>query len=136
MKLTTSIAVILIVLFLAALVAAQDAAQLGFVISLKNGSSLKGRSLSRDDATGKLRLAMTESASGEAKTYAIIAPEDTSDIKSSASDTDSIRIRLRGGSEIRCKEFVLNGESVSVKLGSATKIDVRWSEIESISFGQ
>src|SRR5215510_1427540 len=136
MKLKTSIAVTLTVLFLAALVAAQDAGQLGFVISLKNGSSLRGRSLSRDDATGKLRLAMTESASGEAKTYAIIAPEDTSDIRSSASDTDSIRIRLRGGSEIRCKEFVLNGESVSVKLGSATKIDVRWSDIEQISFGQ
>jgi hypothetical protein len=78
---------------------------------------------------------MTE-AGGEANSYAVIAPEDTTEIRSSASDTDSIRIRLKGGSDLRCKEFSLNGDAVSVKLGSATKIDVRWSDIESISFAQ
>ena len=104
--------------------------------SLKNGSSVRGRTLSRDDATGKLRLAMTEDASGEAKSYAVIAPEDTAEIRSSAADSDSIRIRLKGGSDLRCKEFSLNGDSVAVKLGSASKVEVRWSDIESISFAQ
>jgi hypothetical protein len=115
--------------------AAQDV-QSGFVITLRNGSTLRGRTLSRDEATGRLRLAMTESGAGEARTYAVIAPEDAADIRSSSAESDSIRIRLRGGSELRCKEFVLNGETVSVKLGSATRIEVRWDEIESISFGQ
>jgi hypothetical protein len=117
-------------------VVAQDATQSGFVITLRNGSTLRGRTLSRDEATGRLRLAMTESGAGEARTYAVVAPEDASDIRSSSSESDSIRIRLRGGSEIRCKEFVLNGETVSVKLGSASRVEVRWDEIESISFGQ
>ncbi|HKQ06035.1 MAG TPA: hypothetical protein VJ464_12945 [Blastocatellia bacterium] len=111
-------------------VAAQDATQSGFVISLKNGSTVRGRQLSRDDATGKLRLAMTESS------YAVIAPEDTSAIQSSASASDSISIRLKGGSELRCKEFALSGEMVTVKLGTATRIEVRWNEIDSISFAQ
>jgi hypothetical protein len=110
--------------------AAQDATQSGFVISLKNGSTVRGRQLSRDDATGKLRLAMTEGS------YAVIAPEDTSAIQSSASASDSISIRLKGGSELRCKEFALSGEMVTVKLGTATRIEVRWNEIDSISFAQ
>jgi hypothetical protein len=114
---------------------AQDAGSSGFVISLKNGSTIRGRTLTRDDTTGKLRLAMTE-AGGEAKSYAVIAPEDTTEIRSSASDSDSIRIRLKGGSDLRCKEFSLNGDSVAVKLGSASKVEVRWSDIESISFAQ
>jgi hypothetical protein len=111
-------------------VAAQDSAQSGFVISLKNGSSVRGRQLTRDDATGKLRLAMTDSS------YAVIAPEDTSAIQSSASASDSISIKLKGGSELRCKEFALSGEVVTVKLGTATRVEVRWNEIDSISFAQ
>jgi len=122
-------------LILAAPIAAQETGASGFVISLKNGSTIRGRTLSRDDTTGKLRLAMTE-AGGEAKSYAVIAPEDTSEIRSSASDSDSIRIRLKGGSDLRCKEFSLNGDSVAVKLGSATKVEVKWADIESISFAQ
>ena len=124
---------ITLALMLAAPIAAQETGASGFVISLKNGSTIRGRTLSRDDTTGKLRLAMTE-AGGEAKSYAVIAPEDTSEIRSSASDSDSIRIRLKGGSDLRCKEFSLNGDSVAVKLGSATKVEVKWADIESISF--
>lgn len=127
----TLIAVLALVI--AAPVAAQDAS--GFVISLKNGSTIRGRTLSRDEATGKLRLAMTE-AGGQANSYAVIAPEDTTDIRSSASESDSIRIRLKGGSDLRCKEFSLAGDSVAVKLGSATRVEVRWSDIDSISFAQ
>jgi len=115
---------------MAFVVAAQDSAQSGFVISLKNGSSVRGRQLTRDDATGKLRLAMTDNS------YAVIAPEDTSAIQSSASASDSISIRLKGGSELRCKEFALSGDLVTVKLGTATRVEVRWSEIDSISFAQ
>ena len=110
--------------------AAQDATQSGFVISLKNGSTVRGRQLSRDDATGKLRLAMSDSS------YAVIAPEDTAAIQSSATASDSINIRLKGGSELRCKEFALSGDMVTVKLGTATRIEVRWNEIDSISFAQ
>jgi len=135
MKVKTRLIVTIIGLILAAPIAAQDAGASGFVISLKNGSTIRGRTLSRDDATGKLRLAMTEEG-GEAKSYAVIAPEDTTEIRSSASDSDSIRIRLKGGSDLRCKEFSLNGDSVAVKLGSATKVEVRWTDIESITFAQ
>jgi len=120
---------------LAILSLGQDTGQPGFVITLKNGSTLRGRTLSRDEATGKLRLAMTEAA-GEAKSYAVIAAEDTSEIRSSAGEGDSIRIRLKGGSDLRCKEFSLAGDSVAVKLGSASKVEIRWSDIESISFSQ
>ncbi|HYV03612.1 MAG TPA: hypothetical protein VFB82_03445, partial [Blastocatellia bacterium] len=81
----------LLLLGLAGLAFAQDAAQTGFVISLKNGSTIRGRTLNRDETTGSLRLAMTQTSSGEAKSYAIISPDDTVDIRSSASDTDSIR---------------------------------------------
>jgi len=125
---------ILMILILASLAAAQDAAQTGFVISLKNGSTLRGRTLTRDESSGSLRLQMTQTGSGEAKSYAIISPDDTVDIRSSASDTDSIKIRLKGGSELKCKEFVLSGDAVAVKLGSATRVEVKWSDIESISF--
>jgi hypothetical protein len=113
---------------------AQDAAQSGFVISLKNGSTIRGRTLTRDNQTGKLRLSMTETGAGEPRSYAIISPEDASDIRSSASASDSITISLRGGSQIRCKEFALNGDTVAVKLGSASRVEVQWTEIESISF--
>jgi hypothetical protein len=133
MKIKTVFIGILIALVLAVQITAQDTGGSGFVISLKNGSTIRGRTLSRDDATGKLRLAMTE-AGGEAKSYAIIAPEDTTEIRSSTSDADSIRIKLKGGSDLRCKEFALNGDSVAVKLGSASKVEVRWTDIESISF--
>jgi hypothetical protein len=135
MKIKRTLITTVIALILAAPVAAQDAGSSGFVISLKNGSTIRGRTLSRDDTTGKLRLAMTEEG-GEAKSYAVIAPEDTSEIRSSATDSDSIRIRLKGGSDLRCKEFSLNADSVAVKLGSASKVEVRWADIESISFAQ
>ena len=134
MKIKSTIVVTLTALLLSASVIAQDSGP-GFVITLKNGSTIKGRTLSRDETTGKLRLAMTESG-GEAKSYAIIAADDTSEIRSSASDSDSIRIRLKGGSDLRCKEFSLTGDSVAVKLGSASKVEVKWADIESISFAQ
>lgn len=135
MKIKTTLIITVIALILAVPVTAQDTGASGFVISLKNGSTIRGRTLTRDETTGKLRLAMTESG-GEAKSYAVIAPEDTSDIRSSASEGDSIRIRLKGGSDLRCKEFSLNGDLVAVKLGSASKVEVRWIDIESISFAQ
>ena len=124
----------LMVLILTSLAIAQDAAQAGFVISLKNGSTIRGRTLTRDESSGTLRLAMTETGSGEAKSYAMISPDDVVDIRSSSTDTDSIRIRLKGGSELKCKEFVLQGDAVAVKLGSASRVEVKWSDIESISF--
>lgn len=135
MKIKTTLIVSLLALIAVAPVAAQETGESGFVISLKNGSTIRGRTLSRDETTGKLRLAMTETA-GEARSYAVISPEDTTEIRSSASDSDSIRIRLKGGSDLRCKEFSLNGDSVAVKLGSASKVEVRWTDIESISFAQ
>jgi hypothetical protein len=122
------------VLILTSLAIAQDPGQAGFVISLKNGSTIRGRTLTRDESTGTLRLAMTETSSGEAKSYAMISPDDAVDIRSSSTDTDSIRIRLKGGSELKCKEFVLSGDAVAVKLGSASRVEVKWSDIESISF--
>ena len=135
MKIKSLLLSILVGLSLGAPIIGQDAGGPGFVISLKNGSTVRGRTLSRDETTGKLRLAMTES-DGEARSYAIVAPEDTTEIRSSSSDSDSIRIRLKGGSDLRCKEFALNGDAVAVKLGSATKVEVRWTDIESISFVQ
>ncbi|HSB08666.1 MAG TPA: hypothetical protein VLM38_04100 [Blastocatellia bacterium] len=135
MKIKTTLISVIIGLMLAVPVTAQESGGAGFVISLKNGSTIRGRTLARDESTGKLRLSMTE-VDGEARSYAVIAPEDTTEIRSSASDGDSIRIRLKGGSDLRCKEFSLNGDSVSVKLGSASKVDVRWTDIESISFVQ
>jgi len=135
MKIKTTLIITVIALILAAPIAGQDTGGPGFVISLKNGSTIRGRTLTRDDTTGKLRLAMTE-AGGEAKSYAVIAPEDTAEIRSSASEGDSIRIKLKGGSDLRCKEFSLSGDSIAVKLGSASKVEIRWSDIESISFAQ
>jgi hypothetical protein len=136
MKTKRTLVSIAIALALASPGAARQASQSGFVITLKNGSTIRGRTLSRDDASGNLRLAMTESTDGLAKSYAVIAPEDTAEISSSGSEVDSIRIKLKGGSDLRCKEFALKGDSVSVKLGSATRVDVLWSDIESISFVQ
>lgn len=134
MKSKTTLLSAILALVIAAPIAAQDAGGSGFVISLKNGSTVRGRTLSRDETTGKLRLAMTEEVGGEARSYAMIAPEDTTEIRSSATDSDSIRIKLKGGSDLRCKEFALNGDAVAVKLGSASKVEVRWTDIESISF--
>lgn len=125
----------LIALMLSAVGAAQQTSQPGFVITLKNGSTIRGSTLSRDDSNGALRLTMTFAIDAP-KSYAVIAPDDVSEIRSSSSDADSIRIKLKGGSDLRCKEFSLNGDTVSVKLGSATKVDVQWSDIESISFVQ
>jgi hypothetical protein len=134
MKSNTTLVSAALVMVIAVSIAAQDAGGSGFVITLKNGSTVRGRTLSRDETSGKLRLAMTEEAGGEARSFAMIAPEDTTEIRSSATDSDSIRIRLKGGSDLRCKEFALNGDAVAVKLGSASKVEVRWSDIESISF--
>ncbi|HXG65493.1 MAG TPA: hypothetical protein VNO70_10315 [Blastocatellia bacterium] len=116
--------------------AAQESSPPGFTISLKNGSSVRGRTLARDEATGKLRLTMTESATGEPKSYAMIAMDDAETISASTADTDSIRIRLYGGSELRCKEFNLNGDLIAVKIGTASRVELRWDQIESIAFGR
>lgn len=136
MKIKTVFPCIIAALILAVPIAAQDAGQPGFVIKLKNGSTLRGRSLSRDESNGALRLVMTEAIDAVPKSYAVIAADDTSEISSSSSESDSIRIKLKGGSDLRCKEFSLNGDSVAVKLGSASKVDIKWSDIESISFSQ
>lgn len=112
----------------------QDTGQAGFVVSLKNGSTIRGRTLARDESTGKLRLVMTESATGAAESYAVISMADADTIRASASTTDSIRIKLIGGSELRCKEFDLSRDVVTVKLGTASRVEVRWDEIESITF--
>jgi hypothetical protein len=108
--------------------------QAGFIILLKNGSAVRGRTLTRDEASGRLRVAMTETSSGEAKSYAVIAMEDAESIRASSSENESIRIKLAGGSELKCKEFILNGDTVTVKLGTASRIEVRWEDISSISF--
>lgn len=120
-----------ITLLMAATVLAQES---GFIISMKNGSQIRGRVLTRDEATGSLRLTMTETSGGAPKSYAIISMEDAETIRPSNSDTDSIRIKLRGGSELRCKEFSINGDVINVKVGSASRVDVSWDQIESISF--
>ena len=136
MKIKKTLFTIAAISILSICVAAQETTQSGFVITLKNGSTIKGRTLSRDNQTGNLRLLMSETSTGEARSYAVISPEDASDIRSSSSSTDSIKISLKGGSEIKCKEFVLNGDTVTVKLGSASRIEVQWTEIASISFAQ
>ena len=129
--------VLLLILFAGAFAqpaVAQDSSQTGFVITLKNGSTIRSRTLLRDEATGKLHLTMTETSGGAPKSFAMVAMEDAESIRASASDSDSIRIKLRGGSELKCKEFGLSGDSVSVKLGSASRVDVKWEQIESITF--
>jgi hypothetical protein len=136
MKIKTTILFTIAALILAVPVAAQDAVQPGFVIKLKNGSTLRGRTLSRDDSNGALRLVMTEASDAGPKSYAVIAADDTAEITSSSSDSESIRIKLKGGSDLRCKEFSLSGDSVAVKLGSASKVEIKWTDIESISFSQ
>jgi hypothetical protein len=135
MKTKIIISSVVIVIMLALSAKAQEPpAQRGFVISLKNGSTIRGRTLARDESSGKLRLTMTEAGAGTPKSYAIISMDDAEAIRASSAETDSILIRLLGGSELRCKEFNLNGDSVSVKLGSASRVEVRWDQIESISF--
>ena len=114
---------------------AQDNGQSGFVLSLKNGSTIRGRVLARDEASGNLRLTITESSAGTPKSYAVVAMDDAQAIKASANDTDSIVIRLLGGSEIKCREFDLNGETITVKIGTASRVELRWEQIQSISFG-
>ncbi|MEW6127424.1 MAG: hypothetical protein AB1757_10325 [Acidobacteriota bacterium] len=132
MKIKSLIFAIIFSISVSVLAIAQEG-QPGFVILLKNGSAVRGRTLTRE-TSGQLRLAMTETASGEPKSYAIIDVEDTESIRASSSDTDSILIKLHGGSELRCKEFSLNGNSVIVKLGTQSRIEVRWEDITSISF--
>ena len=126
-------AIVVLVLTVAA-VFAQDSGQPGFVITLRNGSKVVGRTLARDEASGKLRLTMTESSAGEPKSYALIAMEDAESIRASSADTDSIRIRVKGGTELRCREFGLGPDRVSVKIGTQSRVDVPWNQIESISF--
>ncbi|MEW6212445.1 MAG: hypothetical protein AB1631_29235 [Acidobacteriota bacterium] len=127
------IALALIISLVSASAVAQES-QPGFVISLKNGSSIRGRTLARDEASGNLRLTMTESSSGAPKSYAVISMDDAEAIRASTASEDSIIIKLQGGSELRCKEFGLNGDMVTIKLGTASKLEVRWENIESISF--
>ncbi len=129
----TAILALMISLIVAPAAVAQET-QPGFVISLKNGSSIRGRTLARDESSGNLRLTMTESSSGAPKSYAVISMDDADAIRASTADSDSIVIKLQGGSELRCKEFGLNGDMVTIKLGTASKIEVRWDNIESISF--
>jgi hypothetical protein len=126
----------LIVLIISAVGVAQTASESGFIISLKNGSSVRGRTLARDESTGSLRLTMTESSAGSPKSYAIIAMDDAESIKASSAETESIIVKLLGGSELRCKEFGLGGETITIKLGTASRVEVRWDQIESISFRQ
>jgi len=126
----------IVAFLIAASIAAQETSRPGFVIKLKNGSTLRGRTLSRDETSGALRLVMTEANDSAVKSYAVIAADDTSEISSSSTDSESIRIKLKGGSDLRCKEFSLSGDSVAVKLGSASKLEIKWSDIDSISFSQ
>ena len=114
---------------------AQETSGAGFVITLKNGSTIRGRTLARDDTSGKLRLIMTETGSKQPKSYPMIAMEDADAIRASTADTESILIRVRGGSELRCKEFGLGPDRVTVKMGTASRVEVPWDQIESISFG-
>jgi hypothetical protein len=132
---TIKIIAIAFLLSLMPIVAAQDTTEQGFVITLKNGSTIRGRTLSRDETTGKLRLTMTETSASQPKSYAIVAMDDAEAIRAPVADTDSIRIRLRGGSELRCREFSLGADTITVKLGTASRVDVPWEEIESITFG-
>ncbi len=134
MKIKFFCATILFFMPLVGLTQAQDATPPGFTISLKNGSMVRGRTLTRDEASGALRLTMTETGTGGPKSYAIIAMDDADSIRASTTDADSILVKLFGGSELRCKEFGLNGDTVTVKLGTASRIDVRWDQIQSISF--
>ncbi|MCI0490512.1 MAG: hypothetical protein L0229_28290 [Blastocatellia bacterium] len=134
MKIKTALITLVIALALTASAVAQESAQKGFVISLKNGSSVRGQTLSRDEASGQLRLTMTETSTGAPKSYAIIAMDDAETISVSSTESDSILVKLFGGSELKCKEFGLNGDVVTVRLGSASRIEVRWDQIESISF--
>jgi hypothetical protein len=108
----------------------------GFVITLKNGSSVRGRTLTRDQASGTLRLTMTQDAGGQPKSYAIIALDDADSIHASSSDTDSIQVKVRGGSVVHCKEFSLSPDTITLKIGSRSTISVPWDQIESISFAQ
>lgn len=119
---------------IAAAALAQDGSQSGFVITLKNGSTIRSRTLLREEASGKLQLTMTENSGGTPRSFALVAMEDAESIRTSTSETDSIRIKLIGGNELKCKEFGLSGDVVSVKLGSASRVDVKWNQIESISF--
>ncbi|HWX42766.1 MAG TPA: hypothetical protein VN345_16565, partial [Blastocatellia bacterium] len=77
------------ILLAAAIAGAQDTSGAGFVITLKNGSSIRGRTLARDETSGKLRLVMTETDGREPKSYAIISMEDADAIRASTADTES-----------------------------------------------
>lgn len=134
MRMSLTSATLVAALLLTSAAVAQEL-QGGFVITLKNGSTIRGRTLSRDEASGKLRLTMTETTGSEPKSYAIISMDDAEAIRAPVADTESIRIRLRNGSDLRCKEFSLGTNVITVKLGTASRIDVPWDEIESISFG-
>ncbi|HUK91825.1 MAG TPA: hypothetical protein VLZ81_15585 [Blastocatellia bacterium] len=135
MKTYYLLAGIVVAVLMATIAVGQDSGG-GFVITLKNGSAIRGRTLSRDEKNGKLMLTMTETSSAEAKSYAVIAMDDADSIKASTSDSDSIRIRVKGGSELKCREFALGPDKVTVKLGSRSSVDVPWDQIDSISFVQ
>ena len=136
MNIKTALIGSLIAIMVTVTAIAQDSGEPGFVIALKNGSNVRGRMLSRDEASATLRLTMTRTSAGAPKSYAVVALDDVATIRASTSDTDSIVIKIRGGSEIRCKEFGLNGDTVTIKLGTMSRVEVPWDQIESISFGQ
>ena len=121
---------IIAILALLAAAVAQDSATRGFIIKMKNGSTIVGQSLTRDEASGNLRLTMTESGSS----YAVIAMDDVDVIQASGSGTDSIQIKLRGGSELKCKEFTIGKNTVILKIGTASRIEVQWADMESVRF--
>ena len=135
MNIKTLILSAICAILLAATAVAQDSSSAGFVITLKNGSTIRGRTLARDDASGKLRLIMTETDAKEPKSFALIAMEDADAIRASTADTESIRIKVRGGTELRCKEFGLGPDRVTVRIGTSSRVEVPWDQIESISFG-
>lgn len=134
MKMTLSVIAGVLALSLFTPGLAQESAQ-GFVITLKNGSTIRGRTLSRDETTGKLQLTMTETGSSQPKSYAVIAMDDAEAIRAPVADTDSIIIKLRGGSQLKCKEFILATDKITVKLGARSQVEVPWDQIESITFG-
>jgi hypothetical protein len=107
----------------------------GFTLSLKNGSTLRGGALAREEGSGRLRLTMTES-NGTAKSYAVVAAEDIEAIRASSAGATSIKIKLLDGSELMCKEFSLSGDILSVKLGTASRLEIPWDQVESVNFGQ
>src|SRR5260370_38460689 len=118
MNIKTLILSAICAILLAATAVAQDSSSAGFVITLKNGSTIRARTLARDDASGKLRLIMTETDAKEPKSFALIAMEDADAIRASTADTESIRIKVRGGTGMRSKELGVGPDELTVAIGT------------------